>query len=124
MKTERPVNIFLLRFAWPFAAIASILHRISGGVLFVGVVFLLYIADLALGSEPGFEEAQVLLATPLGKFILFGLMAALLYHLVAGTKHLLLDFHVADTLEGARLASQLTVGISIVLIALAGIWIW
>ena len=56
--------------------------------------------------------------------IIWGVLGALIYHFVAGVKHLLLDFHVGDSLEGARIAAALSVAISVVLIGLAGVWLW
>ena len=50
MKTDRPVNLNLLAFSFPLAAIVSITHRITGVVLFVGLAFALYALDLALAS--------------------------------------------------------------------------
>ena len=124
MNTDRPVDINLLRFAWPFAAIASILHRVSGAILFVGVGFLLYVTDLALRSPAGFDDAVTAMNGIFGKLVLLGLMAALIYHMVAGIKHLLLDFHIGDSLQGAKRFAQLTVLISIIFVTLAGIWLW
>ena len=124
MKTDRPVDINLLGFAWPFAAIASILHRVSGAILFVGVGFLFYVVDLALQSPAGFDSAVLAMQGFFGKLVLLGLMAALIYHMVAGIKHLLLDFHIGDSLEGAKRAAQLTVFVSFVLIGLTGMWLW
>ena len=51
-------------------------------------------------------------------------VATLIYHFVAGVKHLFLDFDIGDTIEGGRLAAQLTIAISAVLIGLAGVWLW
>jgi succinate dehydrogenase cytochrome b subunit len=124
MKTDRPVNLALWTFKYPLAAIASLTHRITGAVLFVGVALLLYLLDLSLASEQGFADAQVLLAQPLPKLLLFAVVATLIYHLVAGVKHLLLDFHVGDSLEGGHRAAQLTIAVSVVLIVIAGAWLW
>ena len=74
MKTDRPVNLNLLKMSWPIAAIASITHRITGVVLFVGVAFCLYALDLALSSTQGFDEAAGLMAHPLGRVVVFGLL--------------------------------------------------
>ena len=54
MKTDRPVNLNLLAFSFPLAAIVSITHRITGVVLFVGLAFALYALDLALASPEEF----------------------------------------------------------------------
>ena len=124
MHRERPVNLALTKFSFPLAAIASITHRITGVVLFGGMAVLLYLLDLALRSPDGFAEARTLVALPIVKLVLLAILAALIFHIVAGVKHLIMDFHIGDTLAGGRLGAQLSFGISVVLIALAGAWIW
>ncbi|XOV88359.1 MAG: succinate dehydrogenase, cytochrome b556 subunit [Pseudomonadota bacterium] len=127
MKNDhRPVNVDpgdLARFAWPVTAIASILHRVAGVVLFVAIAFALYAFDLSMSSEEGFERLKAMLGSPIGMLITFGLLAALAYHFVAGIKHLLLDLEVGDTLEGGRFASRTTLLAGGILIVLAGIWV-
>jgi succinate dehydrogenase / fumarate reductase cytochrome b subunit len=124
MKTDRPVNLALTKFSFPLAAITSITHRITGVLLFAGIAFLLYLLDQSLTSAQGFERSREILAQPLPKLLLIAVVATLAYHLVAGVKHLLLDFDFGDTIEGGRLAAQLTIAISVVLIGLAGAWLW
>lgn len=124
MNKKRPVNLDLTTIRLPLTAYASILHRISGVILFVGVAFLLYIFEQSLASEESFQSLKMTFAHPLAKFICWGLLSALLYHLVAGIKHLLLDVDVADTKEGGALASKLTLLCSGVLIIAAGVWVW
>ena len=58
MKTERPVYLSLTQFAWPFTAIASITHRVTGVLLVLGVGFLLWLAAMALESSAGFAAAK------------------------------------------------------------------
>lgn len=121
---DRPVNLDLTKFAFPLPALASITHRITGVILFVGIAFMLYALDLSLSSASGFDEARALMATPLGKFVAWGLLTAIAYHLLAGVKHLFLDWDVGDTLAGARLGAQLVIFGSAVLSVLAGVWVW
>ena len=96
MKSDRPVNLDIFTMNLPFAAWASIAHRITGGILFVGLVFGLYALQLALSSAQGFAEAVTLSDTVLGRIIFTGLVFSFSYHLLAGIKHLLLDFHIGD----------------------------
>ena len=124
MKTDRPVYLSLPQFKWPMAALASIAHRITGVMLFVGMAFLFYLLDLGLGSEQSFAEAVALLGEPLPKLLVWGVLGALIYHFVAGVKHLFMDFHVGDTLEGSRIANGLSVAISVALIGMTGVWLW
>ena len=51
-------------------------------------------------------------------------VSALLYHWVAGVRHLLMDIGVGETLRGGRFGAMAVAAISAVLIALAGVWIW
>ena len=51
-------------------------------------------------------------------------MAGLIYHSVAGVKHLIMDLGIGETMEGGSLGAQIVIGLSVVLILLAGVWIW
>ena len=116
MKTDRPVNINpLTDYGWPFTALVSITNRVLGIVLFAGMAFALYLLDMALSSEQGFAEASTLInETPVKLAVLF-LIFALTYHLVAGIKHLLLDFHIGDTFEAAQVGSGIVVASAILI---------
>jgi len=124
VNSKRPVNLDLGKFHFPLPAITSILHRISGIIIFVGVAFLMYGLDLSLSGEDGFNRVNELLESFLAKLIIWGILSALLYHLVAGIKHLLMDAGIAEELESGRLAAKITLVVSIVLIILAGVWVW
>ncbi|KXU38517.1 succinate dehydrogenase [Ventosimonas gracilis] len=124
MKTQRPVNLDLRTIKLPVTAYTSILHRISGVVLFLGLVLLLLALQQSLASEEGFLQVKQYLAHPLAKFVSFGLLSALLYHLVAGIRHLLMDLGLGETLEGGKRGSKAVLVISAVLIVLAGVWLW
>lgn len=121
---ERPVNLDLTKFSFPLPALASITHRVTGVVLFVGIAFGLWALDLSLRSPEGFAEAVRLAGSPFGGFVAWGLLTALAYHFVAGVKHLFMDWGVGETLEGARLGSQITIAATVVLSVLAGVWVW
>ncbi len=124
MENKRPVNLDLTQFSFPLPALTSIAHRITGVALFVGLVFLMYGLDLSLQSEEGFNQAKAYMDSFLAKLIIWGVVSALLYHLVAGIKHLIMDTGIGETLEGGLIAAKATIAISIVLIVLAGVWIW
>lgn len=124
VNSQRPVNLDLRTIKLPVTAYTSILHRISGVILFFGIAIMLYALDMSLSSEEGFAEVQACLTSPLAKLVIWGLLSALLYHLVAGIRHLIMDLGIGETLEGGKLGSKIVLAISVVLIVLAGVWIW
>jgi len=124
VNSQRPVNLDLRTIKLPVTAYTSILHRISGVILFVGIAIMLYAMDKSLASEEGFGEVKACLTSPLAKLVIWGLLSALLYHLVAGVRHLIMDTGVGETLEGGKLGSKIVIAVSVVLILLAGVWIW
>ena len=70
----RPVYLNLIAIRLPLPAIVSILHRITGALLFlVGIPLLLWFIQRSLASPDAFEAAMRPLKTPLGKLVLFGL---------------------------------------------------
>ena len=124
MKSDRPVNLDIFTMNLPFAAWASITHRITGGILFVGLVFGLYALQLALSSAQGFAEAVTLSDTVLGRIIFIGLVFSFSYHLLAGIKHLLLDFHIGDSVRGAHLASVVVMMLALMATIVFGVFLW
>jgi len=93
-------------------------------ILFFGLLILLYVLELSLSSAEGFEQVRDFLANPLVKLVLWGLLSALLYHLVAGVRHLLMDTGIGETLEGGKTGARIVLVVSLALIVLAGVWIW
>ena len=85
---------------------------------------MLYALDKSLSSEEGFGQEKACLTSPLAKLVIWGILSALLYHLVAGVRHLIMDMGIGETLEGGKLGSKIIIAVSVVVIVLAGVWIW
>ena len=85
---------------------------------------MLYALDKSLSSEEGFGQVKASVTSPLAKLVIWGILSALLYHLVAGVRHLIMDMGIGETLEGGKLGSKIVIAVSVVVIVLAGVWIW
>jgi succinate dehydrogenase / fumarate reductase cytochrome b subunit len=114
----------MLSIRQPITAWASITHRATGVFLFAGMAVLLWALDASLASPEGFASLQECLANPLAKLVLWAVVAALIYHSLAGVKHLIMDMGIGETMAGGILGVRIVVALSVVLILLAGIWIW
>jgi len=86
---------------------------------------LFYAFDVSLESQEGFDHVVDMLQNNfLAKFIIWGVVSALMYHFVAGIKHLFMDLGYFEELESGRQAAIANLVIAAVLIVLAGVWIW
>lgn len=124
MNDKRPVNLDIKTIRLPLPAYASILHRVSGVAIFVGVAILLGLLDASLVSEEGFNSTKEFMDSFFVGLIIWGVLAALIYHSVAGVKHLLMDIGIGESLEGGLLGAKIVFGVSAVLILIVGLWIW
>ena len=93
-ENQRPVHLNLLKIRLPIAGIMSIMHRVSGLVLALAIPWLLYVMDMSLSGDAGFEQSKQLLQAPLMTLIVFLMLWALLHHFLAGIRYLLLDIDV------------------------------
>ncbi|WP_380184374.1 succinate dehydrogenase cytochrome b556 subunit [Kalamiella sp. sgz302252] len=122
VKKQRPVNLDLSTIRFPVTAIASILHRVSGVITFVAVGILLWLLGLSLSSPEGFLQASAVMQSFFVKFIMWGILTALAYHIVGGVRHMLMDFgYLAETQVVGTRSAQICFGITVVLSILAGV---
>lgn len=125
MKKQRPVNLDLTTIQFPVTAIASILHRVSGVITFVAVGILLWLLGLSLSSPEGFLVAASVMDSFFVKFILWGILTALAYHVVGGVRHMLMDFgYLEETFVAGKRSATLSFVITVVLSILAGVLVW
>ncbi len=124
--TVRPKNLDLRTIRLPLPGIVSILHRISGALLFlVGIPLMLSMLQLSLQSEESFEMVRHTVSSGhLDRLALLFLIWSFMHHFFAGIRFLLLDIHKGVQLERARVSSMWVMVASIVLTILAGAILW
>ncbi|PRX27946.1 succinate dehydrogenase subunit C [Paraburkholderia sp. BL18I3N2] len=107
------IGQILTAYRLPLAGRVSILHRVSGGLLFVFLPFLLYLLDQSLTSELSFEVFKGFLSNIIVKLITLVLAWAFLFHFCAGVRHLLMDTnHNAVTKEKGKSTSIVVLVVS------------
>ncbi|AFR02668.1 succinate dehydrogenase cytochrome b556 subunit [Pectobacterium brasiliense] len=125
VKKQRPVNLELQTIQFPVTAIASILHRVSGVITFVAVGILLWLLGTSLSSEEGFLRAAEIMDSFIVKFIVWGILVALAYHIVGGIRHLLMDFgYIEEDFAAGKRSANISFIITVVLSILAGVLVW
>lgn len=124
MKKQRPVNLDLTTIKMHPAANASILHRISGVIMVFAIGILLWTLSTSLSSAEGFSQIQSFLDDFFFKFVIFGCLSALTYHLLAGVRHLLMDLGHFEELASGNTTAKFTIIIWLALSAVIGVWLW
>ena len=120
----RPKYLNLTQIRLPLPGVVSILHRISGLLLFLSLPFVLCLFSGTLTSGEAFESYRHFVAHPLVKIILLVLLWAILHHLMAGVRFLFLDVHRGTDLPSARLTAKLVMLLSLVLTGVVGAYLW
>jgi succinate dehydrogenase / fumarate reductase, cytochrome b subunit len=124
-RAARPVYLNLFAIRQPIPAIVSILHRVSGALLFlVGIPLLLWAVQQSLTSSESYAALQASLARPIAKLLLLGLAWAYLHHFCAGIRYLLLDLHIGTELTPSRQSSYAVLIVSLALTAIVGARLW
>jgi succinate dehydrogenase / fumarate reductase cytochrome b subunit len=106
----------ILQYRLPLAGIVSILHRVSGALMFLlGLPFVLYLFQQSITSEISFESYRALVSGWFAKLVLLALIWAYLHHFCAGIRYLVLDLHVGVEKDQARTSAAVVVGVSLAL---------
>ena len=108
----KPVYINLFKIQLPLSALLSISHRVSGILIFFMVLpFSAYILNMLLASQASFisfldaYKASFFLRT----FVLFNILI-FVYHVIAGIRHMLMDFHlISETLSASNTSAKIAI---------------
>jgi len=121
----RPVYLNLLAIRQPLPAVISILHRVSGALLFLlGIPVLLWGMDATLSSPEAFAQWKATMSHPIAKLLLLLLAWSYIHHLLAGIRHLVLDVHVGIDLQSARRSASIVFIVALILTALVAVRLW
>jgi succinate dehydrogenase / fumarate reductase cytochrome b subunit len=130
--TERPVyrNIHVTQivgYRLPLAGIVSILHRISGALMFLLLPLVIWLFDTSISSEVSFERFRSAFVAGIGfvpgglvKLVVLALIWAYLHHLIAGVRHLWMDMVHAVSIQQGRTSAVVTLFLSLALTLVLG----
>jgi len=124
-------NIHALRdlttYRLPLAGWVSILHRVSGGLMFVLLPLIVWLFDTSVSSEISHGVFQSAFVAGVGifpgwflKLVVLALIWAFLHHLIAGLRHLYMDTCHAVSKEFGRSSAVFTLSVSIGLTLILG----
>ncbi len=106
------------------AANVSILHRISGVIMVFAIGILLWTLSLSLSSAEGFAQVESLLDGVFFKLIIIGITSALIYHVLGGIRHLLMDMGHFEELSSGNATAKLVLALWLILTIVVGVNLW
>ncbi|MFC4158497.1 succinate dehydrogenase, cytochrome b556 subunit [Chitinimonas lacunae] len=124
MEKTRPKHLDLPKIRLPLPGFVSILHRISGALLFLAIPVVLWLMQGSLSSEAQFEAFRGFISHPIVKLGLIALLWAYLHHACAGLRFLFLDVHKGLDLPTARKTAMAVLVVSIALTLVIGGVLW
>jgi succinate dehydrogenase / fumarate reductase cytochrome b subunit len=98
----RPKHLNLLQIRLLVTGFVSIAHRLAGVLIFLATPALLYVLERSLRDPAGFSAVRTLLDDALVRLALIVVMIAVLHHLLAGIRFLLIDLGIGESIPGAR----------------------
>ena len=111
----------LHHYRLPAAGVVSILHRISGALMFLLLPFVLYLLERSLTSESTFDFLRAFAAQWYVKLIILALAWAYLHHFLAGIRHLFMDMHYLLSKDGSRNSAMTVLAASVFLTLLVAL---
>jgi succinate dehydrogenase / fumarate reductase cytochrome b subunit len=125
----RNINAFtdLPSYRLPAAGIVSILHRVSGALMFLLMPFIIWMFDTSVSSEISFGRFSSVFNIGVGfvpgwfiKLVALSIIWAFLHHLIAGLRHLWMDARHAVSKEFGKSSAVVTLVLSVSLTVVLG----
>ena len=124
MKSKRPVYISLTQYRFPVTAIASVLHRISGVLMFLTLPLFVYMLHESLSSPKRFAAMQGLIEHFGYKLWLWIGLSAVIYHLFAGIRHVIMDLGFGEGLTVSRATAYVVIILGVLATLYIGVQLW
>ncbi len=118
------LELFTLAPKMSVTAKISILHRVSGVLLFISIPFVLYVLHQSLVSSSFYDSLYGVISNPIIKLVYLALIWAFMYHICSGVRFLFLDKHKGIEINTAKATAKLVVVISLVLTIVLGVLVW
>jgi succinate dehydrogenase / fumarate reductase cytochrome b subunit len=103
----------IIRYRLPAAGVVSILHRVSGAMMFLLLPFILYLFDLSITSEISFDSLKGFTSHWFVKLLILAVSWGYLHHFCGGIRHLIMDAHIGLSKEEARKSAHVVFWVSV-----------
>jgi succinate dehydrogenase / fumarate reductase, cytochrome b subunit len=118
------LNLFALAPHMSITAKISILHRITGVLLFLAIPFSMFLLEKSLTENSFYNAFYTAMSCPLAKVIYIVLIWAFVYHMVSGVRFLFLDVNKGTDIKKAKMTAKIVLVVSTLITIGLGVVIW
>ena len=115
MENKSPLSPHIQVYRWQISSLVSISHRITGVINIIAITLVCLWISLIFLSESKYETINLLLNSPVGKFIILGITWSFSFQILSEMRHLIMDFGYGFELRTTKISGLIVIFGSVIL---------
>ena len=115
MENKSPISPHIQVYRWQISSLVSISHRITGIINIIAITLICLWISLIFLSESKYETINLLLSSPIGKFIILGITWSFSFQILSEIRHLIMDLGYGFELRTTKISGLIVIFGSIIL---------
>ena len=115
MENKPPLSPHIQVYRWQISSLVSISHRITGIINIIAITLICLWISLIFLSESKYETINLLLNSPVGKFIILGITWSFSFQILSEIRHLIMDLGYGFELRTTKISGLIVIFGSVIL---------
>jgi len=115
MENKSPLSPHIQVYRWQISSLVSISHRITGVINIIAITLICLWISLIFLSESKYETINLLLNSPVGKFIILGITWSFSFQILSEIRHLIMDLGYGFELRTTKISGLIVIFGSVIL---------
>ena len=115
MENKNPLSPHIQIYKWHISSLVSISHRITGIINIIVITLICLWASLLLLGESKYESINLLFNSPIGKFIILGVIWSFSFQVLSEIRHLFMDLGYGFELKTTKITGLVVIFGSLIL---------
>ena len=115
MENKPPLSPHIQVYRWQISSLVSISHRITGIINIIAITIICLWISLIFLSESKYETINLLLSSPIGKFIILGITWSFSFQILSEIRHLIMDLGYGFELRTTKISGLIVIFGSVIL---------
>ena len=115
MENKSPISPHIQVYRWQISSLVSISHRITGIINIIAITLICLWFSLIFLGESKYETINLLLNSPVGKFIILGVTWSFSFQILSEIRHLIMDLGYGFELRTTKISGLIVIFGSVIL---------